>query len=93
MEFFACIGDAKGPVDLCPGFVALLFPRGNLCYQFLRRRQSAIQTLPAQHAKLHFRHVQPTAVLGRVMQLQPLGDPPCLFRLSKTTRINAAAGK
>ena len=60
-----------------------------------------------QHAELDFRHIQPTPVLGGVVELQPFGDPAGLgaagkvsyreavlwvFRLSRTTRTTGTSG-
>jgi hypothetical protein len=44
--------------------------------------QPPIQTLPGQHGKLDLGHVQPTAVLGRVVHFQPLD----LGRLERLTQ-------
>ena len=46
----------------------------------LTRTDSAIQTLPAQHADFDFHHVEPTGVFGCVMKLQALEDAMRLGR-------------
>src|ERR671918_1576503 len=39
-----------------------------------------VQTLPAEHAQLQLGHVQPTTMLGGVVELQALENPPSLDR-------------
>ncbi len=58
----------------------LPFPGRDGVGQLPGRRDPSIQELTGQHAKLHLRHVQPTAMLRRVMELQLPRDPPRLFR-------------
>src|SRR5260370_10985 len=76
VQLLAGIGNAERPVDLGPRVVAPTFPGSNLGRQSFGGVEPSIQALPGQHTELHFGHVQPTAVLGRVVKLQALGDPP-----------------
>jgi hypothetical protein len=52
----------------------LSLPFGDLGFEPVAFADAAIQTLPAQHADFDLDHVQPTGVLGRVMELQALKD-------------------
>lgn len=46
--------------------VSVRLPCGNCGVEFRTCRESPrSQALPRQHAQFHFRHVQPTAILGR----------------------------
>src|ERR671918_473189 len=57
------------------GFQGLDFPPEGGCV-----RDAPVQTLPAEHAQLHLGHVQPTTMLGGVVELQALENPPSLGR-------------
>src|SRR6266487_3098164 len=63
----------EAPVDTTTGPVARHLPRGDLPLQGRPVGQPPVQALPGQHTQLDLGHVQPTAMLGRVMQLQPIG--------------------
>src|SRR6266699_537462 len=39
---------------------------------------ASVEALAAQHSDLDLDHVEPTCVLGGVMELQPSQDAPCL---------------
>ena len=81
-------------------------PRIDLADKDVTLTDAAIQTLAAQHADFDLDHVQPTGVLGRVMELQALKDAmrlgrgkvsyraPAVWveRLSMTTRMRSASG-
>ena len=47
---------------------------------------------PGQHAELDFRHVQPTPVLGGVVELQALGNPSGLGRWERLVQRRRAVG-
>jgi hypothetical protein len=83
MELNACIGRAEPPPHLDGAFVAVRLPGRHFPPQLLGRADPAAQALPAQHAQLDLRHVEPTAVLGRMVDLQPFGDPPRPRRLER----------
>ena len=50
------------------------------------------QTLSAQDAQLDLRHIQPTAVLGRVVELEPIGQPLGLGRVRTLRTEKPASG-
>src|SRR3974377_608288 len=39
---------------------------------------AAIEALGCKDAELRLRHIEPTAMLWRVMPFEPLDEPPCL---------------
>jgi hypothetical protein len=76
-------GIRGGEVPFYPnGFlVPLVCPRLHLPTEGLFVRNSAFQTCPDQCAQLNFRHIQPTPVLGSVMELKPLPQPVGFSRI------------
>jgi hypothetical protein len=51
-------------------------PRRDLPLQGRLIGQATVQALLGQYAQLDLGHVQPAGVLGCVMRLQPIGQPP-----------------
>src|SRR3954452_7969287 len=78
-ELDPCIRRRETPLDLDTPLVPLLFPRRHLPLQLLPGLDPPSQTLAGQHRQLDLRHVQPAPVLRRVVDLQPLDDPPRLL--------------
>jgi hypothetical protein len=70
LELDACILRAEAPVDLGAHFVAPFLPGSHLCFESLEVGHSPIEALSAEHAQLDLGHVEPRAVLGRVVDLQ-----------------------
>ena len=70
MQFDPCISGGKAPVHHLARPVALFAPGADLRAQRLKVGYPSVQALPGQHAELQLGHVQPTAVLRRVHQLQ-----------------------
>jgi hypothetical protein len=66
-EFDACICGREPPVDDRIRVIASIFPCRHLADQALRIGDPPIQTLPPQNAGFDFGHIEPTAVLRRVM--------------------------
>lgn len=50
----------------------MLLPRGDFGNEAIALADAAIEALATQHANLDFNHVEPTGVLWRVMELEPL---------------------
>src|SRR5262249_34470406 len=71
LELYTGIGDGEAPVDRGLGVVAPTFPGPDLDPQHLGFAAATTQALPLQDRKLRLRPVQPTAVLGRVVNPQP----------------------
>ena len=65
-----CISGGKAPVHHLARPVALFGPPADLLEQRFKVGYPPLQVLPGQHAELQLGHVQPTAVLRRVHQLQ-----------------------
>ena len=58
--------------------VAVVLPCVDFVGEDLLVGDAAIQTLRREHAEFGFGHVEPTAVLGRVVLFETLDDPACL---------------
>src|SRR6266496_6604975 len=78
LELDPSILGREAPVDPTTRSVARRLPRRDLPLQRRLVGQPAVQALLGQHGKLDLGHVQPAAMLGRVMDLQPVGQPPGL---------------
>ncbi len=78
-ELHAGVGGGELPIHSTLGAVAGVLPGGYLRPQRLLLTDPSVQALAAQHRQFRLRHVEPTAMLGRVMDLQPLDQPPGLF--------------
>ena len=73
MELNAGLGRREPPAHLGGPGIPRRLPGGHLAPQFLGGVDAPVQTLPGPDAQLDFRHVQPAAMLGGVVQLQPAG--------------------
>src|SRR5215468_2921305 len=74
------------------GEIPLLFPgRHFRRYQRLAVEPS-VQALAIHDVDLRFRHVQPTTVLGCVMQFDLIQEPTCLFRRERLVEARAVMG-
>jgi hypothetical protein len=56
--------------------VATFLPSGDFFYQSLFVRDPLIEALARQDAEFRLGHIQPTAVLGRIVPLEALDQPP-----------------
>ena len=81
LELDAGILGGEAPVHPYCVPVALLLPRSHLPPQSALVGNTAVQALPGHHPDFDLRHIQPTAMLGSVMDLQPFGDAPRFGRL------------
>ena len=79
----ARIGGGEAPVHSHHVPVALVLPGVNFPAQHLLIRNPAVQALPGQHSDFNFSHVQPTPMLGGVVNLQTFGDTPRFYRLER----------
>ena len=79
----ARIGNRKAPINGRLLRVALIFPGRNFTRERYFVRDTAIEALVLEDAQCDLSHVQPTPMLGCVMQLQLPGDPPRLSRLER----------
>src|SRR5262245_5776543 len=67
-------------MDACLPGIPLVLPRSHFRRDLFLTVQSPIQALAVHDADLRLRHVQPTPVLGRVVELDLVQQPPGLRR-------------
>ena len=68
-ESLICVLTSEVPLNGSLFGISCLLPRIDFGLQKVAAANAPIQALPAQHADLNFRHVQPARVLGRVVEL------------------------
>src|SRR5262245_17867724 len=86
----ACVVGGEPPLDSALAAVTLLHPRRYLVTQVLGRSDPPLQALTGQNTQLDLRHVQPTPVHRRVVDLQP---PRQLPRLLGRERLVQSGGR
>ena len=67
-----CCG--KAPANAGLGVISVGLPGFDLTFEDFRVGDAAVEALPAQGAQLDFGDVEPRAMLGRVVDLQPVGQ-------------------
>jgi hypothetical protein len=65
---------------------AALLVFSDLSQKYFFIRNSTIQALPLQYARLDSCHIQPRPALGRIVKLQLPSYPPSLGRLGRFTK-------
>ena len=80
MEFGYGILGGETPVDDGLGLFALPLQGTDIVVEAVLVRVPLSQAAAGYDAELNLRHIQPTAMLGRVVKLQPPGYAPCLRR-------------
>ena len=78
LQLNACVGGGELPIGLGVVVVAASLPGGDFLDQGLLVRDAPIETLRRQDAEFGFSHIQPTAVFGCVVPLEPFDQPACL---------------
>src|SRR5438067_3371553 len=78
MELGTRIVRGKAPRDGAQLRIALRLQRGNALAQILHAFHATRQTATGKNTDLDFGHVQPTAMFGRVVELDSLQDAPGL---------------
>jgi hypothetical protein len=73
----ACIRVGELPIRFGVVLIAVAFPSGNFLDQSLLVGDTPIETLTRQDAEFGLCHIQPAAMLRRVVPLEPLDEPPC----------------
>ena len=68
-ESLICVLTSERPLDGLLRGVARLLPRVNFALQKLSAVDASVQALTTEDADLDLRHVQPTPMLGRVVEL------------------------
>ena len=76
LQFDTGILSCEAPVHPYRAPVALLLPRPHLPPQDALVRYAPAQALSNHHPDFNLGHIQPTAMLGSVVNLQPFGDAP-----------------
>ena len=79
-EFDASVGGCEVPIGLGVISIAVLLPRGDFLHEGLFVGNAAVEALGGKDAKLGFRQIEPTAVLGRVVPFEPLDQASGLGR-------------
>jgi len=107
MQLLTSVSSIKTPLNGDAVIITPLLPGSNDGSNALNRRQALEQALTGQHTQFKLGHVQPTAMLGYVMELQPSHDPSSFLGLKRLiqrgwrvriqviqqTRIRGASGK
>src|SRR5215471_20163035 len=75
VQLNASVGGFELPVGLGVVLVAVVLPCIDFVSEDLLVGDAAIQTLRREHAEFGFGHIEPTAVLGRVVPFEPLDEP------------------
>ena len=92
MEFPSGVPGSEAPVDDGPGLVALAFQGLGLPAERSLVGEPLLQAGAGQYAELDFRHIQPSAVLGRMVKLQPFGNSPGLGSRERFVQRRLAMG-
>jgi len=94
-EFDAGVGGGELPVDLAAVGVGLALPGGELGVEGVEVVDAAVEALPGQGGEFDLGDVEPGAVSGGVVDLQPLGQRERLGRLERlvATRWCGCSGR
>ncbi len=79
LEFDSGIIRSELPVYGGSNLIAFILKSSNFSFEGLLVRYPSVKAYPAEHTELDFGHVEPTAMLGRVVKLQPSGDASRFF--------------
>ena len=80
LQLHASVGGGELPIGFDMFLVAGMLPGGDFLGQGLLVRDTSIETLTGQHAEFGLCHVQPAAVFGCVVPLEPLDEAARLGR-------------
>src|SRR5258707_13407716 len=75
-HFGAGFVGCEHPIDASACGVSLSFPGVDFAAEPVWVVDPAVEALAAEHADLDLDHVEPTGVLGRVMELEAAQNPP-----------------
>src|SRR5450755_3368176 len=78
LEFDAGVLGCELPVGFGVMGIATSLPCGDLVDEDLLVGYPAVETLRRENGEFGFRHIEPTAVLWRVMPFEPLDETSCL---------------
>ena len=77
LEFYTGVGCGELPVGLGVVGISIVLPSRDFVDEGLFVRDAAIEALGRKDAEFGFRHIEPTAVLWRVVPFEPFDQPPC----------------
>ena len=77
LEFDTGICCGELPIGLGMVGISIILPSCDFVDEGLFVRDAAIETLGRKDAEFGLRHIEPTAVLRRVVPFDPFGQPPC----------------
>src|ERR1700746_484223 len=77
LEVDAGVFGRELPVGFGVMGIAASLPCGDLVDEDLLVGDAAVETLRGENGEFGFRHIEPTAVLWRVMPFEPLDEPSC----------------
>ena len=92
MEFGSGVLGGETPVDDRVGLVTFLLHGENVLAEIVLVRVPLSQAAAGYDAELYLRHIQPTAMLGRVVKLQLTGYAPRLGRRERLVQRRFAVG-
>src|ERR1700752_2475207 len=77
LEFDAGVFGRELPIGFGVMGIAVSLPWGDLTDEEFLVGDAASKTLRRQNGEFGFRHIEPTAVLWRIMPFEPLDEPSC----------------
>src|SRR3974390_1003068 len=77
LEFDAGVIGRELPIGFGVMGIAVSLPCGDLTVEELFVGDAAGKTLRRKNGEFGFRHIEPTAVLWRIMPFEPLDEPSC----------------
>ena len=80
-ELDAGVDRSEAPVDGGLGMVASKYEGGEFTFERCHVRDASVGANRMHRGELNFSHVKPTAMLGRVVKLQPFAQTACFGRL------------
>ena len=79
MKFLAGIADGEAPVDRLEFGISFAHVGVDSFAQGIFIGNTSCKTGSGEDGEFHLGHIEPTAVLGRVVKFQPLGDGASLL--------------
>ena len=75
----ACVGGCELPIGFGVMFISPFLPCGGFFGEGFAVRDPAVETLADENSDLGLGHVEPAAVLGRIVPNEALDEPPRLL--------------
>ena len=80
MELYPGLVVGELPLRFRMVFVSMRLPGSDFLDEAVFVFDAPVEALRRQNTEFRLRHVEPTAVFGRVMPLEPLGETACFCR-------------